>query len=314
MQQLSANFATLDSRKNATHKNSFHGNTDGTDSDQSEDPVLITIASPRTRGGLGTLSKDRRYKDIWRDADMAVAVGLRAPGEDDWPPRDKDGSVPAWASEGSRGHRSKQCKPCAFYHSQGCQSGFSCSFCHLCPPREVQRRKRLRRRVAREQLARDQGWSTSLPEHIKSSISRQAKAPLSDCSAWATGANISIGSDGAPYPPSAHLQRPSIESMCAVTTAPINNIELMVPGSVIPLGLVHMIPGISMVPSSAMNVHGNCAVSGLPRSNDSISTSSNDSNCEALLPSVQHDDESGSPTPFRCVTDFTPWADLIQRP
>merc|ERR1711972_988391 len=62
----------------------------------------------------------------------------------------------ALPSEGSNAHASGQCKPCAFFHDKGCQSGATCQFCHLCPPREVQRRKRIRRRIAREQLAREQ--------------------------------------------------------------------------------------------------------------------------------------------------------------
>lgn len=59
-------------------------------------------------------------------------------------------------SEGSKDHASGNCKPCAFFHEKGCQTGAACNFCHLCPPREVQRRKRVRRRIAREQLARDE--------------------------------------------------------------------------------------------------------------------------------------------------------------
>lgn len=43
---------------------------------------------------------------------------------------------------GSSGHRFGQCKPCAFVHTKGCESGVSCSFCHLCPPGEKQRRRK----------------------------------------------------------------------------------------------------------------------------------------------------------------------------
>lgn len=48
-------------------------------------------------------------------------------------------------SVGSRHHDAERCKPCAFFHTKGCQSGLACLFCHLCPAHEKQRRKRLRR-------------------------------------------------------------------------------------------------------------------------------------------------------------------------
>jgi len=53
-------------------------------------------------------------------------------------------------SLGSSRHHFGQCKPCAHFHTPGgCQSGAECSFCHLCPPNEKQRRKRAGRRAAR---------------------------------------------------------------------------------------------------------------------------------------------------------------------
>lgn len=56
-------------------------------------------------------------------------------------------------SVGSESHQAGRCKPCAFFHKQGCQNGTSCIFCHQCPPHEKQRRKRLRRRMIREHFA-----------------------------------------------------------------------------------------------------------------------------------------------------------------
>jgi len=56
-------------------------------------------------------------------------------------------------SVGGEAHLSGRCKPCAFFHKQGCQNGASCIFCHQCPPHEKQRRKRLRRRMLRERFA-----------------------------------------------------------------------------------------------------------------------------------------------------------------
>jgi len=46
---------------------------------------------------------------------------------------------------GSKGHRFGRCKPCAFLHKEGCRSGANCKYCHLCPPGERERRKRVMR-------------------------------------------------------------------------------------------------------------------------------------------------------------------------
>mmetsp|Transcript_19163 Transcript_19163/g.44629 ORF Transcript_19163/g.44629 Transcript_19163/m.44629 type:complete len:388 (+) Transcript_19163:69-1232(+) len=63
-------------------------------------------------------------------------------------------------SEGSKLHESGRCKPCAFMWTKGCTNGAKCTFCHLCPAREVQRRKNLRRqmymRLQQQQLIYDQ--------------------------------------------------------------------------------------------------------------------------------------------------------------
>jgi hypothetical protein len=46
-------------------------------------------------------------------------------------------------SIGSNAHQIGRCKPCAFLYKMGCKSGASCQYCHLCPPGEKQRRKRV---------------------------------------------------------------------------------------------------------------------------------------------------------------------------
>lgn len=63
---------------------------------------------------------------------------------------------PSLPSEGSAGHWFGQCKPCAFFHKEGCQGGAACKFCHLCPPDEKRRRKQERkdvRRIAKSMVA-----------------------------------------------------------------------------------------------------------------------------------------------------------------
>lgn len=50
---------------------------------------------------------------------------------------------------GSAGHEIGNCKPCAFVYTKGCQSGAQCAFCHLCPPGEKDRRKKVKHIMAR---------------------------------------------------------------------------------------------------------------------------------------------------------------------
>lgn len=89
-------------------------------------------------------------------------------------------------SVGGEGHLSGTCKPCAFFHApQGCDNGPECLFCHQCPPREKQRRKRIRRRMLRECRLNAEEQS------VKSGHSRQSSATssISTCSGnWSNSA------------------------------------------------------------------------------------------------------------------------------
>lgn len=51
---------------------------------------------------------------------------------------------PELPTVGSAGHYLGRCKPCVFVHKQGCESGASCQFCHLCDPDEKRRRQKLK--------------------------------------------------------------------------------------------------------------------------------------------------------------------------
>lgn len=51
-------------------------------------------------------------------------------------------------SIGSMRHQLAGCRPCAFYHTRGCENAEACSFCHLCGSGEKKRRLR-DKRVAR---------------------------------------------------------------------------------------------------------------------------------------------------------------------
>eukprot|EP00930_Biecheleria_cincta_P017259 TRINITY_DN13777_c0_g1_i1.p2 TRINITY_DN13777_c0_g1~~TRINITY_DN13777_c0_g1_i1.p2 ORF type:complete len:213 (-),score=56.44 TRINITY_DN13777_c0_g1_i1:48-686(-) len=48
-------------------------------------------------------------------------------------------------SVGSAGHHLGLCKPCDFMYRTNCRAGFSCKFCHLCPPGEIKKRKKQRK-------------------------------------------------------------------------------------------------------------------------------------------------------------------------
>jgi len=46
-------------------------------------------------------------------------------------------------------HIRKECKPCAYhlYKIDGCRQGATCQFCHLCPPGEIKRHKKEKRKT-----------------------------------------------------------------------------------------------------------------------------------------------------------------------
>lgn len=64
-----------------------------------------------------------------------------------------------FASIGSLNHGVGACKPCAFVHTKGCQSGVDCTFCHLCPPGEKKRRSKITKQMAKCQSVLEGGAS-----------------------------------------------------------------------------------------------------------------------------------------------------------
>lgn len=52
---------------------------------------------------------------------------------------------PDLPSMGSAGHGKRECKPCSFVHTKGCDTGVDCQFCHLCEPGESKRRSKDKR-------------------------------------------------------------------------------------------------------------------------------------------------------------------------
>lgn len=53
-------------------------------------------------------------------------------------------------SIGSASHLSGNCKPCAFFHTKGCESGVTCKFCHMCEAGEKKRREKAKQNFFKE--------------------------------------------------------------------------------------------------------------------------------------------------------------------
>lgn len=90
--------------------------------------------------------------------------------------RKSPGCDPSLPSYGSRLHAVGRCKPCAFHHTEGCNTGAGCPFCHLCPPFEKQRRKKLKQHLSRSIMLRLEG-SDGAPPRDNRSNSRSMDRP-----------------------------------------------------------------------------------------------------------------------------------------
>lgn len=86
-------------------------------------PLLVLPQPPAWSGML---------QDVW------IPAAVPPP-----PPQPELGSE-ACPTVGSAGHFLGLCKPCAFFHTKGCQGGTSCVFCHLCQSGEKKRRQKAR--------------------------------------------------------------------------------------------------------------------------------------------------------------------------
>lgn len=51
---------------------------------------------------------------------------------------------------GSADHHLGTCKPCAFFHTRGCDNGRQCAFCHMCGPNEKRKRQKEKQAAMRE--------------------------------------------------------------------------------------------------------------------------------------------------------------------
>lgn len=80
-------------------------------------------------------------------------------------------------SVGSADHFRGKCRPCAFFHNRGCESGKNCKFCHLCPAGEKKRRQR---DLCEAGKARTHLWRMAVAEAYAAEAARQAAACRED--------------------------------------------------------------------------------------------------------------------------------------
>merc|ERR1711933_20402 len=65
-----------------------------------------------------------------------------------------DEDRPSSARSMSFDHQKGTCNPCAhFYSAKGCRNGFQCQYCHECPPGELKRRQKAKRRALQQASA-----------------------------------------------------------------------------------------------------------------------------------------------------------------
>merc|ERR1711988_1015014 len=65
------------------------------------------------------------------------------------------------------------CKPCAFFHSKGCESGINCEFCHACGPNEKKKRQRDKYEASR---IRSMMWKQAVARAYEEEAARQEAA------------------------------------------------------------------------------------------------------------------------------------------
>mmetsp|Transcript_38828 Transcript_38828/g.78340 ORF Transcript_38828/g.78340 Transcript_38828/m.78340 type:complete len:376 (-) Transcript_38828:466-1593(-) len=101
-----------------------------------------------------------------------AATGLGAPAISAPPPPTQPApGTSDLPSLGSVSHAAGGCKPCAFFHTVGCESGPTCQFCHLCGPeaRKLRRKAKMEARRADRQRRRSAAaCSEEDPEEAKS--------------------------------------------------------------------------------------------------------------------------------------------------
>jgi len=204
---------------------------------------------------------------------------------------------------GNEGHAERRCRPCAFFHAQGCQSGENCQFCHLCPPREVQRRKRLRRRLAREQEAKELGSLGSLKEQLKQSFAKSG-TDSGSCHKSSTQPSCAASTSSQSF-------MSKVQGSYATSLNALSSLS----SSIVPAGIIQpLFPAIAMRasasstggPPACRTRHADVLPTLLTSASTTYAPTKKIENAGRLQgacarPAEVSDSEDGSPTPFRCM-------------
>ncbi|CAE7509498.1 unnamed protein product [Symbiodinium natans] len=134
-----------------------------------EEPRNLTMPAPRDpgfypprpdepRGPLATYPQEDPCRRDWRMPEAQPVRQEEPPanakiGVEDLPPCPPSIQVPSapapgsaeLPSIGSDGHKTGECRPCAFLYAKGCQNGAMCLFCHLCDKGEKKRRQKAKK-------------------------------------------------------------------------------------------------------------------------------------------------------------------------
>merc|ERR1719491_255952 len=122
---------------------------------ETESLLMERLLSPRTSSDAG--SQQLELTHHMESEGMVVppvhgfvpgcsAMGTESPSS----PDTGSGDVVMLPSIGSMGHNRGLCRPCGFVHSRnGCSSGASCKFCHLCPVGSIERQRKMKRHLVK---------------------------------------------------------------------------------------------------------------------------------------------------------------------
>jgi len=81
-------------------------------------------------------------------------------------------------SIGSKEHGSGTCRPCAwFWKPQGCMNGADCRHCHLCPPGEIKRRRKVKFSTMRSERSEPLSEEKTSPCNQEGSEDQQGSGP-----------------------------------------------------------------------------------------------------------------------------------------
>lgn len=182
----------------------------------------------RTISGLSGQS----WADMLEDEEAPELCESHTVSEDTVSEDQPDAGSAELPSVGSVNHSIGRCKPCVFFHTKGCQNDKECTFCHLCPPLEKQRRKRLRERMNEKirhgEIAPNQAYAESQrffnpyyqmepgfkerqqkPRHLRQASGASTVSTQSNCSGWFSHSRQSSGSSGTPSTADIGMSPPS---------------------------------------------------------------------------------------------------------